>query len=125
VTADQRVEIAHDYLASVRRHKVTALPPSVLVRECAELRRQLGQVLDLISEQVALTPAQLATALKALTAAAEHAEVQAGEFCDGCGLHPAGVCDKHADLLDEAGEYHDLERVLTSQATRKPAGGAR
>lgn len=50
MTADQRAANAREYLASVRQHKVTALPPSVLVRECAELRRQLGQVLDAIGQ---------------------------------------------------------------------------
>ena len=45
-----RVTAAREYLASVRKHKVTALPPSVLLRECAELRRQLGQVLGAIAE---------------------------------------------------------------------------
>lgn len=46
MSGDTRVEIARDYLAAVRKHKVTMLPPSILTRECAELRRQLGQVLD-------------------------------------------------------------------------------
>jgi len=50
VTGHERAELAREYLASVRQHKVTELPPSVLVRECAELRRQLGQVLDAIGQ---------------------------------------------------------------------------
>jgi hypothetical protein len=50
MTADARVQLAREYLAGVRKHKVSTLPPSVLVRECAELRRQLGQVLDAIGE---------------------------------------------------------------------------
>jgi len=48
VSADQRVELAREYLAGVRRASVDQLPPSVLMRECAELRRQLGVVLAVI-----------------------------------------------------------------------------
>jgi hypothetical protein len=48
--ADLRVTNAREYLAGVRQHKVSALPPSVLLREVAELRRQLGQVLDAIDQ---------------------------------------------------------------------------
>jgi hypothetical protein len=50
VSADQRVNAAREYLTSVRRRKVGELPPSVLVRECAELRRLLGQVLDVVED---------------------------------------------------------------------------
>jgi hypothetical protein len=50
VTGDMRVQLAREYLDSIRQHEVTHLPPSVLVRECAELRRQLGQVLDVSGE---------------------------------------------------------------------------
>ncbi len=51
MSADPRVQLAREYLAGVRQHKVTTLPPSVLMRECAELRRQLGQVLDTIGQE--------------------------------------------------------------------------
>jgi hypothetical protein len=49
VSADQRVTAAHEYLAGARRRKVDQLPPSLLMRECAELRRLLGQVLDVLA----------------------------------------------------------------------------
>ena len=49
VTADdQRVAYAREFLAGARKRKVDQLPPSVLMRELAECRRQLGQVLDVI-----------------------------------------------------------------------------
>jgi hypothetical protein len=48
VTADLRVTAAREYLEGARRRKVTELPPSLLVREAAELRRALGQVLDVL-----------------------------------------------------------------------------
>jgi hypothetical protein len=50
VSTGQRVELAREYLADVRRTGVEQLPPSVLMRECAELRRQLGVVLAVIRE---------------------------------------------------------------------------
>jgi hypothetical protein len=50
VSADQRVNAAREYLTSARRRKVGDLPPSVLTRECAELRRLLGQVLDVADD---------------------------------------------------------------------------
>ena len=52
MSADQRVELAREYLAGARRTGVGHLPPSVLMRECAELRRQLGVVLDVIDGHV-------------------------------------------------------------------------
>jgi hypothetical protein len=51
VSADQRAEIARDYLATARRTSVEQLPPSLLMRECAELRRLLGQVLGILAER--------------------------------------------------------------------------
>jgi hypothetical protein len=49
VSADQRVEMAREFLTGAQRHPVDQLPPSILVRECAELRRLLGQVLDVLA----------------------------------------------------------------------------
>jgi hypothetical protein len=49
VSADQRVTAAREFLAGARRRKVDQLPPSLLMRECAELRRLLGQVLDVLA----------------------------------------------------------------------------
>lgn len=52
MTADQRVDRAREFLAGARKRKVAELPPSVLARELAECRRQLGQVLDVVTEQL-------------------------------------------------------------------------
>jgi hypothetical protein len=51
VSADQRAELAREFLDEARRRSVDQLAPSLLMRECAELRRLLGQVLDLLAEQ--------------------------------------------------------------------------
>ena len=48
MNADQRVANAREFLAGACKRKVAELPPSVLVRELAECRRQLGQVLNVI-----------------------------------------------------------------------------
>jgi hypothetical protein len=53
---DPRVIAAREFLVSARKRKVIDLPPSVLTREDAELRRLLGQVLDYIDESGAVPP---------------------------------------------------------------------
>jgi len=116
VNADMRVTAAREYLDAIRPHKVTTRPPSVLLRECAELRRQLGQVLDVIGGQAALSPAQLAVVLKALAVAADLTEDRATVYCDDCGASPAGCCDTHADMLDDVAQFRQLERDLTGQS---------
>ena len=45
---DPRLTAAREFLDGARGRKVGQLPASVLLREDAELRRQLGQVLDVI-----------------------------------------------------------------------------
>jgi hypothetical protein len=55
MSADQRVTSAREFLDGARRRKVDQLPPSLLMRECAELRRLLGQVLDVLAERQANT----------------------------------------------------------------------
>ena len=60
-TVDDRIGLAGEYLAGARRRKVTELPPSVLMRELAETRRQLGQVLDAAREQATSCTARAAT----------------------------------------------------------------
>jgi hypothetical protein len=42
---DQRIAAAREYLAGVQHRDVLHLPPSALLRECAESRRQLKAVL--------------------------------------------------------------------------------
>ena len=43
---DQRIIAAREYLAVAQQRDVLHLPPSALLRECAESRRQLAAVLD-------------------------------------------------------------------------------
>jgi hypothetical protein len=47
--ADERAELARTYLAEISGTSVEQLPPTVLMREVAELRRLLGQVLGILA----------------------------------------------------------------------------
>jgi hypothetical protein len=105
VTADARVTTAREYLDGARRRKVSELPPSLLIRECAELRRALGQVLDVLSQAVTLDGDQAATVLDALDFAAEYRRCRASLTCPACNDHPAWLCEDHATDLDRADEY--------------------
>jgi hypothetical protein len=51
VSGDERAELARRFLAEARQRSVEALAPSLLMRECAELRRLLGQVLGILAER--------------------------------------------------------------------------
>jgi hypothetical protein len=46
---DERAELARRFLAEARQRSVEELAPSLLMRECAELRRLLGQVLGMLA----------------------------------------------------------------------------
>jgi len=50
VTADRGVSAAREYLDTIMSHSVASLPPSVLMREDAELRRQLRIVLEVVDD---------------------------------------------------------------------------
>jgi hypothetical protein len=51
VSADQRVEIAREYLQGARQRDVRYLPLTRLMIEVAETRHQLAQVLSVIAER--------------------------------------------------------------------------
>ena len=48
---DQRITAAREYLAVAQQSDVLHLPPSALLRECAESRRQLAAVLAAVDGQ--------------------------------------------------------------------------
>jgi hypothetical protein len=120
VTGDMRVTAAREYLDAIRPHKVTTRPPSVLVRECAELRRMLGQVLDVIDSQAPavlagnfdLTPEQVRTVLDALDDAADWREFRATSTCQACAEHPAELCEEHQADLDRVDAYRQVARQI-------------
>ena len=51
IPANERAELAARYLAEVWQRDVDQLAPTLLMRECAELRRLLGQVLGILAER--------------------------------------------------------------------------
>ena len=129
MSADQRVTSARAYLTGIRKHKVADLPFSVLLREAAELRRQLGQVLDAVGQDgeiqgsrtasgtdpggvTTIVPNDLGTVLGALADAATWLERRAGQWCGGCENSPTGCCEQHLDDLDAATRYRSLGRTL-------------
>jgi hypothetical protein len=50
VSADRDLSVAREYLDTIRAHSVSTLPPSVLAREDAELRRLLRIALDVVAD---------------------------------------------------------------------------
>lgn len=111
MTADQRVTSAREFLAGARRRKVTDLPPSLLERECAELRRLLGQMLDVVDEATTLTPADLRTVRDALDVAADTKRDSAAN-CPDCPHTEGGLCTTCDSRLTRADEYDNLAARL-------------
>ena len=48
---DERAELARRFLAEARQRSVEQLAPTLLMRECAELRRLLASVLAVLAER--------------------------------------------------------------------------
>jgi hypothetical protein len=112
---DQRVTLAREYLASIQRTGVEQLPPSRLMVEAAELRRQLAIVLSVIEHQApALTEAQRSTVLDALDVAADYKRARAAT-CPDCEASPAGLCGTCEWRLARADEYDALAETLRGQ----------
>jgi hypothetical protein len=138
VTADQRVTAAREYLTHARKYKVAELPPAVLAREDAELRRLLGQVLDVVREMqftledaedlerardathvddggVWLTPPDALVLAKALADAIAYRDPGP---CADCAAEPGGLCHKHAEGELQADAYAALARTLGIEVPR-------
>ena len=116
MSAGRRVMSAREFLDGVRKRKVAELPPSLLMRDLAECRRQLGQVLDVIGEQPALSTAQLATLGQALADAVEWR--QPAGVCHDCDAEYGGLCYDHAGDEERADAYLALARALGIEVDR-------
>ena len=107
-TTDQRVIYAREFLAGARRRKVADMPPSILMREDAELRRVLSQVLDVVADyentEVDENVTQILDSGDAHVAPADvlvlHAALddaiawcQDNASCDDCETSPEGLCE--------------------------------
>jgi hypothetical protein len=116
VSADQRVTLAAEYLASARQRDISFMPPSRMAAELAETRRQLGLVLAAIEDVApALTNEQRLTVLSALADAEVYRTERAAEWCDACETAPEGACREHVDDLDDADAYRQLAREIGGQ----------
>jgi hypothetical protein len=108
-TTDQRLVSAREFLTGARRRKVAELPPSLLMREDAELRRQLGQVLDVVDGAAGALGLALADAI---------AYREPSGYCADCETHPAGLCCDHAADLDRTDDYLHLAAELGIEVDR-------
>ena len=128
MTADRRVQSAREYLDGARRRNVNQLPPSQLVRELAETRRALGQLLDVVDEAIAaaaddgtglwldgtatVSAADLASVLDALDLAAEYKSDKAAA-CGECDGQPdGGLCSTCEWRMECVAEYRALAGAL-------------
>ncbi len=107
---DVRITYAREYLNGARKRSVSELPPSVLIREVAELRRQLGIVLDLLETRPALDAGTLASLHQVFADAIDWRESMLDSGCIPCDLHPAGLCEVHSAHLDLADRHTALAR---------------
>ena len=114
--AGQRVTMAREFLAGARTRKLTELPPSVMTRELAECRRQLGQVLDVIGQGAVLDAQQCEVLAQALADAITFRD-PAG-FCPRCEATPAALCDDHSADLHLTDAYLALARELGIKVDR-------
>jgi hypothetical protein len=107
------------------------LPPSVLVRECAELRRQLGQVLDVIGQAASEPEAGKLAGIRAVLAAfdwefddrqlaLEHIERIAGGPGDAIVQPPAQLSTVLA-ALDDAAEHLRERAACCAECEASPA----
>jgi hypothetical protein len=108
--SDQRITRAREYLAGARQRKVGALPPTVLVRELTETRRQLGIVLAVLEEMQVfpvLRGNDADTLGRALADAVAYREARAASL-PAAGPQRA----EHEGGLDWASLYRDVARQL-------------
>jgi hypothetical protein len=133
VIADYRVESAREFLAGARKRKVTELPPSLLIREAAELRRLLGGLLSLVDDfedeerlhdttrlteggGARISPEDTVILGQALADAVGWREY--GDQCIGCEAAPSGVCDDHAADAERVAAYLQLAAALGIEVDR-------
>jgi hypothetical protein len=65
MSADDRIELAHEYLRGARERDINYMPPSRLMAELAETRVQLGRVLDAAGQDAVGRLAEIRAVLEA------------------------------------------------------------
>lgn len=115
--AGQRVTAAREFLTGARKRRVGELPPSLLMREDAELRRQLGHVLGYLGEVVVLDSDQLEVLGRALPDAIGYTDPPL--HCEACDALPGDeLCAECTAGLAAAGFYLGLARGLGIEVDR-------
>jgi hypothetical protein len=128
VTApDERAELAARFLAEARTRSVDQLAPTLLMRECAELRRLLGQVLAVLAERQD-EARQLAECVKAVEAQTPQARrLQYEADVAAADLVASGYADDPPICADRHGPAACARTALTrtSRERRRGRGPAR
>jgi hypothetical protein len=114
-----RITAAREFLDYACRSKVTDLPPTVLTRECAELRNQLRAVLGAATR----TPAQQATLTQALADAARYREDRSADGCSHPAATEASTCPACTIERGQAARYLELARQLRATPGRGGCDG--
>jgi hypothetical protein len=111
--ASQSIALAREYARGARSRPIDQLPPSRLMAELAETRRQLGLVIGAVGtiEHLALTEAQRTTVLDALDVAAGCKRGRAAD-CPDCEASPSELYSSCEYRLARADEYDALAKTL-------------
>lgn len=119
MTADPRLTAASEYLTHARGLQIGQVPHPALQRVAVELRRQLGQVLDVIGTGVIVSADQLEVLSSALDDAADYRErLAAAAGCPACDASPADLCAEHEADFDLSDSYLELALELGIEVTR-------
>jgi hypothetical protein len=120
VTVDQRLTAAREYLACARGQRISRLPRPVLQRVATELRRQLGQVLDVIGGLGEASPTALDEGQREVLGRALGDAIwwrTDTSRCEACIQSPSGVCEQHAPDLNLRDAYIRLSHELGIEVT--------
>jgi hypothetical protein len=118
-TADPRLTAARECLGHARGVQIGQTPHAGLQRMAAELRRRLGQVLDVIGTGAIVSADQLEVLGSALADAAEYREKRASDgTCQACDASPAALCADHEADFDLSDSYLELAAELRIEVTR-------
>ena len=119
---DPRIGRACEALEVARRSKPGALPIFVLMREYAEIRRRLGQVLEgLDHRRHSRSPA--GTLRPAMADTLAFLERKAYATCGDCQLPVSGLCDDDAAGFDRFEAYGSLAASSGGRASEDDPHG--
>lgn len=115
-----RITAAREFLDYACRSKVTDLPPTVLARECAELRNQLRAVLGAATRSAA----QQAMLVQVFADAIRYRESRSADGCSHPAASAAGGCPACVLERSQAARYLELAGQLRAAPGRGGCGGS-